>query len=660
VPPIHSSASRLQIATVWREWLVLTALLCAFTALGVHERWFWRLDTMLYDAGLSLWARPAPSDIILVAIDEPSLKRFGRWPWSRTRLADAITAIAADHPRAILLDLLLAEPETGDAGRADQALAAALRAAGTVVLPSIFAGNATELVPLPAFQAAARLGQAHLELDPDGIARTVYLHEGLNRSRRPHVALALLEAAGEREVAAAPAGPAADDGVWRRADWRYIPFAGPPGHFLQVPIMAVLDGTVRRRMFEDAYVLVGATAAGLGDANPTPTSGFSRPMPGIEVNANVLAALRSGDTILPVATGSIIAASLLALGALLAAYLVLASRGALIATALAFCATLAAALVALRAGSVWLPPATLLVAILLAYPLWSWRRLEAAQRFLDRQLADLGTDASGEDPPVRVDPLLRRITRVRAAQVRLSQAIKESEDFMKFLSHDMRAPLSSIIAEIELRRLHARPGLTPVEDDHFAAIEAQARKSLVLAEEFVQLAKTGRLTPVHLVPVDLSAIADEAVDQAWALAREKGVRLESEVAPEAWARGEPRLLARALFNLLHNAIKFTPAGGVVRMAVERHGERWHCLVSDEGPGIAEPAQRSLLDSAASTAAAPGVGLILGLALVKAVAERHQGALTIRSTPGQGAVFLLDLPVDRTAMAPADDGNAPRR
>ena len=254
-----------------------------------------------------------------------------------------------------------------------------------------------------------------------------------------------------------------------------------------------------------------------------------------------------------------------------------------------------------------------------------------------------------------VDPLLRRITRVRLAQARLSQAIQESDDFMKFLSHDMRAPLSSIIAEIELRRLHANPGpsLTPVEDAHFASIEAQAQKSLVLAEEFVQLAKTGRLTPLHLVPVDLSTIADEAVDQVWTLARDKGVRLESDVAPDAWARGEPSLLARALFNLLHNAVKFTPEGGVVRLAVERHGERWHCIVTDEGPGIAEPAQNLLLASGASTAASPGVGLVLGLALVKAVAERHQGELTISSTPGQGAAFQLCLPVDVGAADAAD-------
>ena len=655
MPPIRLPSPSLQIANLWREWLTLAALLCALTALGVHERWFWRLDTLLYDAGLSLWARPAPPDIILVAIDEPSLERFGRWPWSRARLADAISAIAGDQPRAILLDVLLAEPQIDDGGRADQALVAALRAAGNVVLPAIFAGHATELVPLPAFQAVARLGHAHLELDPDGIARTVYLYEGLNPLLRPHVALALLEASGERSAGAPPQNAKSGDGIWRRADWRYVPFAGPPGHFRQVPIKAVLDGKVPRSVFKGAYVLIGATAAGLGDASPTPTSGFSRLMPGVEFNANVLTALRGDATIVPVATGWTIAASLAALGLLLSGYLILASRGALIATALCFGVTLAGSLLALRAGSVWFPPATLLVALVLAYPLWSWRRLEAAQRFLDRQLEDLGAGAAAEPSPVMVDPLLRRITRVRLAQARLSQAIQESDDFMKFLSHDMRAPLSSIIAEIELRRLHANPGpsLTPVEDAHFASIEAQAQKSLVLAEEFVQLAKTGRLTPLHLVPVDLSTIADEAVDQVWTLARDKGVRLESDVAPDAWARGEPSLLARALFNLLHNAVKFTPEGGVVRLAVERHGERWHCIVTDEGPGIAEPAQNLLLASGASTAASPGVGLVLGLALVKAVAERHQGELTISSTPGQGAAFQLCLPVDVGAADAAD-------
>ena len=180
---------------VVRQWLVLVALFVAGTWTAVWNDWLWRFDLGFYDAGLP--ARPAAEDIVIIAIDDASLAEIGRWPWPRAVHAALLERINTAGVQAIGLDLILSEPEpTGDA-----ALARALAAGPPVVLPLLLErapdGTLRESRPIPALGAAARaLGHIHVELDEDGIARSVFLREGLSEPRWPYFALALLEAAG--------------------------------------------------------------------------------------------------------------------------------------------------------------------------------------------------------------------------------------------------------------------------------------------------------------------------------------------------------------------------------------------------------------------------------------------------------------------------------
>jgi len=124
---------------------------------------------------------------------------------------------------------------------------------------------------------AAGLGHIHIELDPDGIARSVYLWEGLGFPRHAQLVAAL--ALDQPEIAARyprPRGGADEPaGGWRRADWMRIPFSGPPGTFRHVSYVDVLRGEVPDAVLRDAVVLVGTTAVGMGDMVPTPTSAHS-------------------------------------------------------------------------------------------------------------------------------------------------------------------------------------------------------------------------------------------------------------------------------------------------------------------------------------------------------------------------------------------------
>ena len=96
------------------EWRALTACLALLGAALGALNGLGRPDATLYDAALVWSPRPAPADIVIIAIDEPSLAALGRWPWPRAVHARLLARLDEARPRALGLDLVLAEPENGD------------------------------------------------------------------------------------------------------------------------------------------------------------------------------------------------------------------------------------------------------------------------------------------------------------------------------------------------------------------------------------------------------------------------------------------------------------------------------------------------------------------------------------------------------------------
>jgi CHASE2 domain-containing sensor protein/signal transduction histidine kinase len=384
------------------EHIILALLLVGLALLCQQQGWLWRWDHNIYDAQLRFWTRPAPDNIVIVAIDEDSLSQFGRWPWTRQVHAHLLRKISAENPRAIAFDIIFAEPDLRDL-EGDKQLAEEIRSSRRVVLPVLMeqprlGATPLEILPLPSLaEAAAALGHVHVELDPDGIARRLFLLEGLGDPHWQHLSLALLQIAGQMP-AAPPAEAATDTPVsvmrWARAQPLLIPFAGPPGHFKQISYARVMQGNYAIDAFRDKYVLIGATAAGLGDALPTPVSGFSHSMPGVEINANILDALLKGISITPMASGWQLALTgLLALLPMLM-FPYLAPRTNLLAMVSLLVATLAITATLLMALHSWFQPSAALLAITISYPLWSWRRLEQALRYLTQELDQLKDQAA--------------------------------------------------------------------------------------------------------------------------------------------------------------------------------------------------------------------------------------------------------------------------
>ncbi|RZL06895.1 MAG: HAMP domain-containing histidine kinase, partial [Rubrivivax sp.] len=260
------------------------------------------------------------------------------------------------------------------------------------------------------------------------------------------------------------------------------------------------------------------------------------------------------------------------------------------------------------------------------------------------------------------DALDHRMRAMAEAAERLRALQREQEEAWRFISHDMRAPQASILTLIERQRSRG-----PVDADTVAwldRIEGHARRTLALAEGYVHLARvrSGGLRG----QVALNDVLFDAVDQQWALAGARQVRLSSEV-PEALcvAHADGMLLTRALVNLIDNAIKFSPPHGTVRCTLLCQEGRAVFTVSDEGPGLDPEAQAALFrpfgvvaspalpspvpDGLPSAAAVQGAGL--GLSFVRSVADCHGGQVGVRSTPGQGAAFWLSLPIVPGASLP---------
>ncbi|MEC7377441.1 MAG: CHASE2 domain-containing protein, partial [Pseudomonadota bacterium] len=367
--------------TPWTLGLILLSLILLVQISALPQR----LDYWLYDQAITSNPPRISDDLVLVTIDELSLSRLGRWPWPRNLHTELISRLKEAGAKTIVFDVLFSEPSPDDT-----ALAEAMRQHGDVVLPVYLSPPTShyllqEQLPVhPLAAAASGLGHAHVELDSDGVARGLYLYNGMGQSLWPSLSLAATGA--EPNATAFRDAPAY---VNVRSRYRAVPLAGGAGSIPAYSYSEVLNEPPSPELFRGKTVFVGATAAGFGDILPTPFSGLSRPMSGVEFHANVFSAREQG---LLIRKAPPWAAALLTVLAIVSLATVL-PRMRPARTVIA-CAAAAMLLVGLflfglfRLGW-WLPVANSLLVPLLALPVSSGLRLAMTNRFLNRQLDDL-------------------------------------------------------------------------------------------------------------------------------------------------------------------------------------------------------------------------------------------------------------------------------
>jgi two-component system, OmpR family, phosphate regulon sensor histidine kinase PhoR len=218
------------------------------------------------------------------------------------------------------------------------------------------------------------------------------------------------------------------------------------------------------------------------------------------------------------------------------------------------------------------------------------------------------------------------------------EAQEQRSLMLRFLSHDLRAPHSAILALLDVQR-HQGGADNPVFDQ----IERQVRRALDLTDGFVQLARAESET-YQFQPTLFAMLLLDVVDQALPIAQAKRIQLIHEMDNEdATIRADQSLLTRALFNLLENAIKYSAAGSRICLKI-RCAQGWlTCDVIDQGKGIGAHELPDLFSQYRRFSSAHGVdGIGLGLSMVKAVVEHHDGQIECRSVVGEGTTFSLRL------------------
>lgn len=254
-------------------------------------------------------------------------------------------------------------------------------------------------------------------------------------------------------------------------------------------------------------------------------------------------------------------------------------------------------------------------------------------------------------------------------------------DFLANASHELRSPLASLRGFIETLRGHARDD--PAAQERFLAImQAQAERMGRLIDDLLSLSRIE--LSEHVAPAgeaDLVAAAGDVADALAPQARARGVRIEVEAPDRAPLTGDHDQLVQVVQNLTDNALKYSPDGGTVRIAVARglaaeaaaaprrkDAQRLPLLtpdlgkglyvavtISDEGAGIARehlPRLTERFYRVEGQKSGDRLGTGLGLAIVKHILNRHHGGLMVESAPGQGTAFTAYLPMSGAAEARA--------
>jgi signal transduction histidine kinase len=245
----------------------------------------------------------------------------------------------------------------------------------------------------------------------------------------------------------------------------------------------------------------------------------------------------------------------------------------------------------------------------------------------------------------------------------LRELDRMKDQFVSSVSHELRTPLTSMVGYLELVLDEEAGELTEDQRRFLEVVNRNCDRLNRLVDDilFVARVDAGRLS-LKREWVDVEAVADEAVESAGAAAQRSGIAVELVTEGDSqpmWL--DPTRLAQLLDNLLSNAIKFTPDGGAVTVTVAgRGGDGVHLEVADTGVGIPEAEQARLFERffrASTAAVARGTGL--GLSIVKSIAEAHGGTVAVRSAPGVGTTFLVDLPAQAApeaavAMNPSEE------
>jgi signal transduction histidine kinase len=234
------------------------------------------------------------------------------------------------------------------------------------------------------------------------------------------------------------------------------------------------------------------------------------------------------------------------------------------------------------------------------------------------------------------------------ANTKLRELSELKEEFLALTTHDLRSPLTVISGVISFFTSGRLGELSPEQKNMVAMMERNAQSLIELVNDLLDASKIESGTMrLDITSINLRGLIDELRETMEPLAREKEIRLDDKLPPDLpLVEADRTKLRRILVNLLSNALKFTPKGGLVQIRAEGLDGRVRLSVADTGVGIAPEDVARLFDKyeqARSRATRGEKGTGLGLYITKQLVELHGGEITVDSTPGHGSTFSFTLP-----------------
>ena len=245
---------------------------------------------------------------------------------------------------------------------------------------------------------------------------------------------------------------------------------------------------------------------------------------------------------------------------------------------------------------------------------------------------------------------------MQAALIQEARAVRRLEaldrakyGFISTVGHELRTPLASMLGNTELLRDGGAGPLNTEQQSLLACVERNGARLSGLIDDLIKVARVqSESFALPLERVDLNSVTTEAVETCRSALTSRGIELDLRIdATDPLTTGSSEELKDVVCELLRNAVKFTPAGGRISVTTHHSEAAGTLVVSDTGPGIPVAEQPHLFDyffraSAASQGAVRGVGV--GLALARAIVRECGGDLTVTSELGEGATFIVRLPL----------------
>ena len=584
-------------------------------ALGMFAGWSdtaRRFDRYRYD--VMSGARPpsqGASKSVVVAIDEATLTGKGGVRNMRRIFTGALVQLQEAAPQAVAVDVTLPDDVDPDL---DSRLEAALRGTKNLVLPCQLVGTRWE-DPAARFKPlAAALGHVHSETPDrvDGVSRQLSLERAASGQRRWALALEAFRTARDAQIVESPedvevgalripAPRATVDGVLERPLYIRYRRAG------DIPTVSVLDIANQRDVLKGKTVFLGVTA--LSAANDRLVNPYQESVPGVEVHAHAYETLEAGDFLQPVSDTAVL---LLCIG--------LAAAAGLLFGFLSGWPAYAAAAV-LIAIAHWMPGLFFARGAVLPY----------VAPVAVAWLATAGA-ATYQHFFVR-----RQLLRSESEKSRYQQAIH-------WAAHEMRTPLTAIQGSSEIM---ARYNLPEAKQHQLSEmINSESKRLARIIQTFLDVERLAEgEMELKREPFAAADIVQACMDRVVPIAERKNISVSLDTAVDGTITGDRELMEYALYNLMTNAVKYSPAQTEVHISSERRNGELRMAVRDQGIGMDAAEQKKVFQKFYRTkrAEASGeVGTGIGLSIVDQIVKHHGGRIELTSAPGQGSCFTIVL------------------